>query len=66
MGRPGAAPPSPSNTNPMDRSTTSEGDFFNLISMYVIYDYVYIVVKLILNGQKIREKFRELIITSLL
>jgi hypothetical protein len=27
MGRSGAAPPSPSNTNPMDRSTTSEGDF---------------------------------------
>jgi len=29
MGRPGAAPPSPSNTNPMDRSTTSEGDYLD-------------------------------------
>ena len=37
MGRPGAAPPSPSNTNPMDRSTTSEGDFFNLIHTKYMY-----------------------------
>ena len=62
MGRPGAAPPSPSNTNPMDRSTTSEGDFFNLIHT----KYMYVLVKPILNGKKFVKTFRELIIISLL